>query len=310
MSDLGYNVWGVIAGVIGTVALIPVFIAWFNTRLPSARITPLVELLREVEELFSAALREGLFTSQEDLHQFSLGPQHLARIDVDEARGKAYSASAWKQDVKNWWNGLSDDISAVQAELNTTRVKLANRNSNERKRRASQHSVGEAFDPPAHIGKELTLPSRNTISSAGLLGGQLICPPKDGCASIDLPLNHHLISDVNLQGLLSLALAGTSTKSGGKRHRATRHRLLLRFGRELYGSQASSATGALPDSAPYRPSARQPRFKAVTHLLRPDYGEQVKDAYPSPWRMHVSESQCTRQAGGGDDEAGEWQDER
>ncbi|KAI0676120.1 hypothetical protein C8Q78DRAFT_369808 [Trametes maxima] len=345
MSDLGYNIWGVVASAIGTVALLPVLVTWFNARLPSARIAPVVELLKEVEELFFAALREKLLKDKDELRQFNLCIC-TARIKVHDARAKAHSARTWKQDVSNWWDGLSDRILALQEELNATRVKLAERNSRARRQRASQHSLDE---PPVSLlaDKEHTCPSYQTDLTSPQLDTrdlgystptQAPRPPcshcghlqplrknhtcggcsrpdktcKDDCASTDSLLRHHLISDIDIQGMLSLALTNPSSGRGGrKRHRATRHRLLLRFGRELYGSQSPGTTGSPAESMPYGYTVNQSRFKAFAQLLRSVYGAGPgKDIETSLTEIYEPRPQCTQQAGGGPvHEEGEWQEE-
>ena len=71
MSDLGYNVWGAVAGVIGTLSLIPIFLAWLQTRLPSSRIPRLLALRAEILELFTTAILEGLITDEKELYQLN-----------------------------------------------------------------------------------------------------------------------------------------------------------------------------------------------------------------------------------------------
>ena len=70
MSDLGFNVWGAIAAVVGTVALVPVLISWFNTRLPRALLPLLASMLQETQESFITGLREGLLTDDTELYHF------------------------------------------------------------------------------------------------------------------------------------------------------------------------------------------------------------------------------------------------
>ena len=70
MSDLGFNVWGTVAAVFGTVVLIPAFIAWLNTRLPRALLPGLDNLLQDTQGLFVTGLREDLFTDDPEIHRF------------------------------------------------------------------------------------------------------------------------------------------------------------------------------------------------------------------------------------------------
>ncbi|KAJ8482810.1 hypothetical protein ONZ51_g5119 [Trametes cubensis] len=137
MSDLAFNVWGAITGVLGTIALIPVFLAWLQTRLPSTRLPQLLALLKETRELFAAAVRDGLFTDEKELHQFNINLWGTVAY-VDDVRARVYAARTWRQDVNNWWHGLSGRITTLCEELDVIRLKLARRNSNERKKIASQ----------------------------------------------------------------------------------------------------------------------------------------------------------------------------
>ncbi|KAI0323300.1 hypothetical protein GY45DRAFT_1376423 [Cubamyces sp. BRFM 1775] len=136
MSDLGYNVWGAVTGVIGTLSLIPIFLAWLQTRLPSSRIPHLLALRAEILELFTAAILEGLITDEKELYQLNRNVW-AAKMQADEMRAKVYAAQTWWQDVKNWWQGLSGRVMTLCEELNFLRMKLAERNTNERKRLAS-----------------------------------------------------------------------------------------------------------------------------------------------------------------------------
>ena len=70
MSDLGFNVWGAVAAVVGTMALIPVFIAWFDTRLPRARLPYLSNVSQDTLTLFVTGLREGLHLDDSELYRF------------------------------------------------------------------------------------------------------------------------------------------------------------------------------------------------------------------------------------------------
>ncbi|CDO77757.1 hypothetical protein BN946_scf184993.g20 [Trametes cinnabarina] len=137
MSDLGFNVWGAVASVIGTIALIPVLLPFIKSRLPSAMITGLIDVHKETQELFDTAIRDGLITDSNDLYLFKV---HLtdAAIRVDELRAEVYAIATWQEDVAKWWYGVSRSISSLRNNLNKIRVQLAKRNSKERKKLASQ----------------------------------------------------------------------------------------------------------------------------------------------------------------------------
>lgn len=150
MSDLAFNIWGVIASVIGTIlALLPLFTLWVRPRLPSATILDLCAVLKETKALFSAALDEGLITDEHEIRQirlsmemyvyrhYSLHLTHMALMCMtrssqlraaaylDGLCGTVYAATSYPQSLRNWWNGVSSRIAELYAELNVVRVKLA-----------------------------------------------------------------------------------------------------------------------------------------------------------------------------------------
>ncbi|CDO77755.1 hypothetical protein BN946_scf184993.g18 [Trametes cinnabarina] len=137
MSDLGFNVWGAIASGIGTMMLIPALLAMLYTRLPSTLIVTLTEMHKETQELLAIAVREGLITDPSDLYQYNVNLLDAA-IRVDELRAEVYAIRTWREDVAQWYSGLSGKISMICKDLNSTRMKLAKRNSKERKMLASQ----------------------------------------------------------------------------------------------------------------------------------------------------------------------------
>ncbi|KAH9888335.1 hypothetical protein C8Q73DRAFT_668257 [Cubamyces lactineus] len=268
MSDLAFNVWGVVAGVIGLFALIPAFLTWLQTRLPTARLPHLIASFIETERLFAAAIRDGLFTNENDLF---------------------YAAETWSEDVRNWWNGLSGRIAARCLELNNIRKRLAARNSRERRRLASLGVVTELPLMSDHKG-EVNVHRFGTTSTGGALtipipvSSSHISPSRVQHATTLLPLynvgNHmlpratssgqaapiessipgqddvedvtsdpndqaayHMISEADLQDLLTFAL---SPLTDSTRQRATRSRLraVSRLLRRIYGMRPRGA--ALP----------------------------------------------------------------
>lgn len=73
MSDsFGINVWGVVAGALGTGALVPVLYSWFKSRLPSSKLPALLELLQSTQDLFNEGIRDGLLPNENDIYQCRL----------------------------------------------------------------------------------------------------------------------------------------------------------------------------------------------------------------------------------------------
>ncbi|KAJ2965628.1 hypothetical protein NUW54_g14056 [Trametes sanguinea] len=172
-SDLGFNIWGVISSVLGTIALTPVFIGWLKPRLPTSLITGVVEIYKETQDIFITALRDGLITDADELHHFKDNLLELmtcttnsATIDLDRLRAEVYAIKTWRQDVAKWWRGLSGRIWILQEKLNSMRADLAQRTSNERLKLAAQYKKRGTSDgkleasgkAAAHIRSRLRLP--------------------------------------------------------------------------------------------------------------------------------------------------------
>lgn len=68
MSDLGFNIWGVITSTLGLSALLP--FAWLYTQLPSRQLRSLERFMYETEKMFRKGLEDGFHTQKEDLYRF------------------------------------------------------------------------------------------------------------------------------------------------------------------------------------------------------------------------------------------------
>ncbi|KAH9884388.1 hypothetical protein C8Q73DRAFT_796245 [Cubamyces lactineus] len=132
MSDLGFNIWGTIAAVLGTVGSIPVFIVWLNTRLPRTLLPCLESLLQETQGSFVTGLWEGLLTDESEIRSFHTLIRTI-KGQVEDVRAEGYSASTWCQDVWHWYQGLSGKISDTHLKLDRVRAKLAKAQSGKRK---------------------------------------------------------------------------------------------------------------------------------------------------------------------------------
>ncbi|KAI8968723.1 hypothetical protein BD414DRAFT_582068 [Trametes punicea] len=278
MSDLGYNVWGVIASVIGILALVPAFLAWLQTRLPTTIMPGLIEVHRETQELFSSALREGLIIDPNDLNLYSINLVE-ATIGVDGLRAEVYAIKTWLEDVAKWWNGLSGNISMLRQNLNELRVQLAERNSKERKKLAARDLDGSLPSYHGYRGPELTKtrmapcqcsrPAENNradamdtnlrtseifVSHDGSGNDHRIGPSTEG-VSLSPCAGHHMISDADMRGLLSFAL----DRPRRHRHRFRRARL----------SKGTLQTGEKPVATHV---ALRTRYHALLRLVRRMYG--------------------------------------
>ncbi|KAL7284781.1 hypothetical protein ACG7TL_002088 [Trametes sanguinea] len=144
MSELGFNVWGAIGSAVGILTLIPLFLAWLQPRLPRSMLPSIMETHKEVKELLATALSQGLITDPVDLHQL-----HINMIEVDEVRAEVYRIKSWTQDAGKWWSGLSARMYILRNDLNSTRIQLAERNSQELKSLASLGLAGRLAGIPA-----------------------------------------------------------------------------------------------------------------------------------------------------------------
>ncbi|KAH9888333.1 hypothetical protein C8Q73DRAFT_794109 [Cubamyces lactineus] len=236
MSDLGYNVWGTIAGAIGTLTLIPIFLTWLQTRLPSTIMPYLLAEHKETQVLFTEAIRDGLITDEEIL-QFNLN-LWVSTMRVDEMSAKVCAAKTWWENVKNWWHGLSGRVTAIRDELNPIRVKLAERNTEERKRLASTgvptqlplitndkdlRSIHSSKIPATARAQGVystctaaTGDSRTTlVSDAGTDATQCsLRSVEHACTPSTVRPIDHFISDADLHDVLAFALFHPAVKGG------------------------------------------------------------------------------------------------
>ncbi|KAI0325869.1 hypothetical protein GY45DRAFT_1329725 [Cubamyces sp. BRFM 1775] len=136
MSDLGWNVWGAVTGVIGIIALIPLVFCWINSQLPKAQLDKLDRLLAATEVLFDTAVKDGLLHTGNGLHRFHVKLWAI-QLRADDMRGDVYDMPTWKEQWDSWWRGTSDSIKLLRNELNVLRAALAKNSSRERRQLAS-----------------------------------------------------------------------------------------------------------------------------------------------------------------------------
>ncbi|KAI0669518.1 hypothetical protein C8Q78DRAFT_1040358 [Trametes maxima] len=132
MSDLGYNVWGVVAGIIGTVAVIPALAFWLLGPLPTAKLTILEALLEDTTKMFREAIEEGLIYREDDLRRFHAWFWTI-KVRLDDARLEVYDIKTWRDELASWWDGLSGRIHIVCKDTYRLRFKLAKASSRERR---------------------------------------------------------------------------------------------------------------------------------------------------------------------------------
>ncbi|KAI0323524.1 hypothetical protein GY45DRAFT_613722 [Cubamyces sp. BRFM 1775] len=300
MSDLAFNVWGAVAAVIGTITLFPTFFIWFRTRLPAALLPGFIFTFYETEGLFVRAILEGVFTDEGELDRFNtnLGSAYTQMLDI---RARVHSAKMFRENVNDWREGLSGQITALCEELNFIQAKLADRSSQERKRLASENCVPDLpllSDHRAMRARSLASQHMSRLPNPLSLLGRDACPqtvlekwayPSWGLhdtmgGSTDHSVEqssgqptHHLISDEDLQSLLSVALSFMTVDSESQRA-ARPSDVLLELGRKLYYVPPPSDDATSPASINRR------RLRELVRVVKRIYGMRlhahVKDTSP------------------------------
>ncbi|KAI0765728.1 hypothetical protein BD413DRAFT_575042, partial [Trametes elegans] len=293
----GYDIWGVVSGIIGTIAvLIPLAIACWCVRRPSTLYPALAALLRETQGLLNTAYREGLTENEAELRELQINIWKSS-TEVEELCAAVYAKDTLWYDFNNWWKGLSRKISTAYAELNSHRVTLANRNSYLRRKkleseaflaRMAMHDRKQSmlFDPPRldattepaippgiaddHGVSDTEYPSPSlspatqpsTLDTARADGEDpaLAVASSGNASDSTLPQGqtaskadaadhptHRLLSDADLQSLLSIALDNPQLrKERRERRKQTRRRqriVLLGFGEQLCGGGGLTPSG-------------------------------------------------------------------
>ncbi|KAH9847023.1 hypothetical protein C2E23DRAFT_534061 [Lenzites betulinus] len=118
MSDLGFNVWGVVAGAI------------------SLKLFILEGVREETVMLFSKGMKDGLHTHMDDLYTFC---SRIWAIDqrIDDIRFQVIAFRTWRQQVKGWWNGVSRDIDLLHGSVDDLRAELSEISSRARRQLAA-----------------------------------------------------------------------------------------------------------------------------------------------------------------------------
>ncbi|KAI0365100.1 hypothetical protein BV20DRAFT_973677 [Pilatotrama ljubarskyi] len=305
MSDTGYNIWGVVAGAIGTLGLLPLLFAWLPSQMPSAKLRVLLEIMGETDALFRKALEDGILTSEDDLHKFYSGIWAL-NVRVDDVRVKVYGLDTWQDEFGAWWRGLSRKITLLCRDVNKIRTKLAESSFRDRKRLTAEGFTASLARFAGALGRErlssvtsfgdadgltATVDASQPASPTGesatggiqtpwgsklstLLPGTT--PPQTAQPPVSIVA---LPADMSEPGILSGAdtledmprFVKDSTQSGDKRrkHRSTRQDVLRRFGEQL------CVPGLLPlrnnrELSQRRQNYGRGRLKAFAGLLRGD----------------------------------------
>ncbi|KAI1790365.1 hypothetical protein LXA43DRAFT_511898 [Ganoderma leucocontextum] len=128
----GFDIWGVIASVIGLLSLFQFIAAVVKSRLPRERLRTFNDIVEETEGLLWSVEEEGLFDDD--------GGRYLSSAKMKIAKclqGDAFAAQTLMQEIRQWWNGLSGEIMMCCADLKALRAQVST-TSNERRQTLTQ----------------------------------------------------------------------------------------------------------------------------------------------------------------------------
>ncbi|KAI9059878.1 hypothetical protein FKP32DRAFT_1679415 [Trametes sanguinea] len=323
MSELGFNISGLITGIIGVAAVIPPLAYWFYYYLPTPKLREVEQRLKEAEVHFEDVLKSGLLTE----------------FRVDDARVEVYNIRSKSDELACWWKGLSSDM-AVIFKKSSCRERRALAAAGYTAQLASwtasrEHlvhpvpgspwspSLSVLHTPPAYVQSNTPAAASRTFpgTTPVVLDGPQPPPlhdhtwpptPFSQSTEASTPLTasftpttpkevkQHTVSDDDLRHLLSLALARPSPRDtdGGRRQRVARQAVLKRFGKQLSGGHVGHR-----NAVPPKLGAVHGRFKEAKHLLsHAGSGGMLKQSVVDlPNYLHLDPESLTPQRAGGDD---------
>ncbi|KAH9888339.1 hypothetical protein C8Q73DRAFT_709846 [Cubamyces lactineus] len=227
MSELGFNIWGAVAGVLGTFTIIPFVWGLFKSQMPSGKLAALDALLNQTQKLLDTSVQEGLI--MEERFRFMM---RTTRKRIDKVRAEIYGAHSLKEDLRNWRKGLSTRCSLLCEELDVIRASIARSSAEERDRLDALGRVPELVASscsPARPISDTSPPSQ--MSAAKDVDGQSADsqtshqPPHTTTSSSSGDQAH---SDEHLERAEFLVLVQKK-----KKRNVSQRAVLLRFGRHL-----------------------------------------------------------------------------
>ncbi|KAI0824560.1 hypothetical protein BC628DRAFT_1378351, partial [Trametes gibbosa] len=113
MSDIGFNIWGVITGTLGILSLPAALI---YARFPSRKIRAVEKFMEETTALFYRDFNEGLHTDDAELHQFCDSIWSLKDL-IEDMKHDISQLPTWYSRVKGCFNGVSTKIQSLHAKV-------------------------------------------------------------------------------------------------------------------------------------------------------------------------------------------------
>ncbi|KAM5537834.1 hypothetical protein V8D89_008476 [Ganoderma adspersum] len=138
-----YDIWGVIASVIGLLSIFQILVAVINAQLPTSRLRKFDHLREETDQLLRSVAEEGLF--QDGGQYIENNEARIAKVcnRLEALRAQAFTAKTYTDEVRQWWNGLSSRISVCCEDLKSLRVHISTTSSKAREA-LSQHQQEQA----------------------------------------------------------------------------------------------------------------------------------------------------------------------
>nr|VWO94574.1 N/A [Ganoderma boninense] len=140
MAD-GFDIWGVVASVLGLVSLFQLIAAVILSRLPQQCLRTFDVTLEETDGLLRSVEEEGLF-NDDDGQYMSQAKERLTGLcnRGRRLRGDAFAAQTLSEEIAQWWTGLSKDIAICCKDLKALRAHVSpmQNTSNDRRKALAQ----------------------------------------------------------------------------------------------------------------------------------------------------------------------------
>ncbi|OBZ75943.1 hypothetical protein A0H81_04133 [Grifola frondosa] len=133
LCTAGYDIWGVVAGVLGVLGLLPLLSALIHNQLPSSRFKMLHDTMSETESLFRTVMEEGLLKNPSYVQQTE-GRLNQMRSEVEDLRAATHRATSFVKEIRGFLHGLSREISLLCEEVKELRASISATSSEERRR--------------------------------------------------------------------------------------------------------------------------------------------------------------------------------
>lgn len=137
-SDQDYNIWSVVASVLGILGLVPVLWDLFKSQLPLAKLRELEASLQETKEMLDDGVEQGLLHPEEfrllmKACVFTLSFSVMSSLIspcstkayIDDLKGHIYAATSLTEQFRDWRNGLCAKMDTVLREIHRTRATVA-----------------------------------------------------------------------------------------------------------------------------------------------------------------------------------------